>query len=120
GLLLNFGVLNLLGPMIRRGVESGDPALAEIREQRQISAIMRGFPTILLWSPATITQALMISLLPGLQVAVLVSLGLVLTFILLFVGWAEDRIRWHKFQRSRANIIRPAPPPAPWKAILGM
>ncbi|KZD12373.1 hypothetical protein [Oceanibaculum pacificum] len=120
GLLLNFGVLNLLGPMIRRGVESGDPALSEIREQRQISAVMRGFPTILLWSPATITQALMIGLLPGLEPATLLTLGLVLTGLMLLVGWTEDRIRWHKFQRARANIVRPAPPPAPLRAISGM
>lgn len=120
GLLLNFGVLNLLGPMIRRGVESGDPALAEIREQRQISAVLRGFPTILLWSPATITQALMISLLPGVDAARLLTLGLVLTIIMLGVGWLEDRVRWHSFQRSRAHIRRPPPPPAPWRAFGGM
>ena len=120
GLLLNFGVLNLLGPMIRRGVESGDPALAEIREQRQISAVLRGFPTILLWSPATITQALMISLLPGVDAARLLTLGLVLTLIMLGVGWLEDRVRWHKFQRARAHIKRPPPPPAPWRAFGGM
>ena len=120
GLLLNFGVLNLLGPMIRRGVESGDPALAEIREQRQISAVLRGFPTILLWSPATITQALMISLLPGVDAARLLTLGLILTIIMLGVGWLEDRVRWHKFQRARAHIKRPPPPPAPWRAFGGM
>lgn len=120
GLLLNFGVLNLLGPMIRRGVESGDPALAEIREQRQISAVLRGFPTILLWSPATITQALMISLLPGVDAARLLTLGLVLTIIMLGVGWLEDRVRWHSFQRARAHIKRPPPPPAPWRAFGGM
>ncbi|RKQ72542.1 hypothetical protein [Oceanibaculum indicum] len=120
GLLLNFGVLNLLGPMIRRGVESGDPSLAEIREQRQISAVLRGFPTILLWSPATITQALMVSLLPGVDPARLLMLGLALTFILLGVGWLEDRVRWHSFQRARAHIKRPPPPPAPWRAFGGM
>ena len=120
GLLLNFGVLNLLGPMIRRGVESGDPALAEIREQRQISAVLRGFPTILLWSPATITQALMVSLLPGVDATRLLTLGLILTIVMLGVGWLEDRVRWHKFQRARAHIKRPPPPPAPWQAFGGM
>lgn len=120
GLLLNFGVLNLLGPMIRRGVETGDPALADIREQRQISAVLRGFPTILLWSPATITQALIISLLPGVDAARLLTLGLILTVIMLGAGWLEDRVRWHSFQRARAHISRPPAPPAPWRAFGSM
>ncbi|MDE0256476.1 MAG: hypothetical protein OYG32_16915, partial [Rhodospirillaceae bacterium] len=45
GLLLNFGTLSLIGPLIMRGVEAtraDEPAAAAIREQRQLSALIRG------------------------------------------------------------------------------
>src|SRR3546814_9012071 len=55
GIVLNFGALSLLGPLIHRGLRAGAAAgerhLLAIREQRQMSAPARGFSWCGVWSP---------------------------------------------------------------------
>jgi hypothetical protein len=115
GLMLNFGVLSLLGPLIKRGVaaataRSGETHLAEIRERRQLSALLRGFAWIIAWSPTTITQALLLALLPGVEAHRLLLLGLAMSATALLVGWLEDRVRWRHLRRAeRAITALPAP-----------
>lgn len=105
GTLLSFGVLSLLGPMIQRGVTAlgrAGPAaarLAAVRERRQLSALLRGFSWMILWSPTTITQALLFSLIPGIEAGRLLLLGALLALLVLLLGWAEDRVRWRRFRR---------------------
>jgi hypothetical protein len=126
GLMLNFGVLSLLGPLIKRGVaaataRSGETHLAEIRERRQLSALLRGFAWIITWSPTTITQALLLTLLPGVEAHRLLLLGLAMSATVLLVGWLEDRLRWRHLRRAGGRAKRPAPAlPAPWPALQRM
>jgi hypothetical protein len=128
GLMLNFGVLSLLGPLIKRGVaaatvRSGETHLAEIRERRQLSALLRGFAWIIAWSPTTVTQALLLTLLPGVEAPRLMLLGLAMAVAVLFVGWLEDRLRWRGLRRARGSVERaafalPAPRRALWRMAL--
>ncbi|MDH3790529.1 MAG: hypothetical protein OEU09_17400 [Rhodospirillales bacterium] len=126
GLTLNFGVLSLLGPLIKRGVaaataRSGETHLAEIRERRQLSALLRGFAWIIAWSPTTITQALLLTLLPGVEAHRLLLLGLAMALTVLLVGWLEDRLRWRHLRRASERAGRAAPAlPAPRRALRSM
>lgn len=125
GLMLNFGVLSLLGPLVQRGVaaataRSGETHLAEVRERRQLSALLRGFAWIIVWSPTTITQALLLALLPGVEAHRLMLLGLAMAVAVLLVGWLEDRLRWRGLRRARRDLPRPAALPVPRGAIWRM
>ncbi len=61
GVLLNFGAISLLAPLIQRGVRAepvlnaDDERRATIREQRQLSALIRGFAFVITWAPTTLT-----------------------------------------------------------------
>ncbi len=110
GVLLNLGVLSLLGTMVAQGVEqrraeSGD-RVADIRLQRTSLAVLRGFCTVPLWSPTSISMPIVLAALPGLAWADLLPYGASAALVLLGLGWVMDR------QSHR----RPATPPLaqPW------
>ncbi len=98
--MINLGALSLLAPIIQRGVraelEPGAPLdeIAQIRERRQLCAALRGFSWFLVWAPTAVTQAVMPTLMSGVQALRLMALGLVLALIMMMLGWAEDWIRW--------------------------
>ncbi len=96
GALLNFGSLSLLAPLIQSGVRatSPDPEIARIREQRQLSALLRGFSWIVVWAPTTVTQALLADTLPGADGRVLAILGLATTALMIGLAWGEDHLVW--------------------------
>ena len=112
GLLLNMGALTLLAPLIQRGVRAGNypPDGALIRERRQLSALLRGFSWIVAWSPTTVTNAVLVSIIAGVDAVRLAIFGLGLTGIMLIVGWLEDYFTWRAtMARFRASGRRPAP-----------
>jgi hypothetical protein len=78
-----------------------DERRAAIREQRQMSALIRGFAVVITWAPTTLTQAIILHALPGLHAGRVMAMGLALSGALLLVGWAEDRLRWGR-PRQRA------------------
>ena len=100
GVLMNFGAVSLLSPLVQRGVRAGPMETAEdrrraaIRERRQLSALIRGFAWVICWAPTTLTQVIIFSAVPGLDPAETIAGGLVLSAIMLAIGWAEDRFRW--------------------------
>jgi hypothetical protein len=119
GVLLNFGAISLLAPLIQRGVRA-EPVLtpedarrAEIREQRQLSALIRGFSFVITWAPTTLTQAIILGSLPGVSVARVMMLGLGLSTLMLGIGWIEDRLRWGRPRRRAPGLPRLA---FPWRA----
>ncbi len=126
GVLLNFGAISLLGPLIRRGVEAkredGPPELSDIRLRRQISALSRGFSWFNLWAPTAIAQAVVLAIVPGSRAIVIATAGMVIAVLLLFAGWAEDRITGHRarmrFVNSGIDIRRDPPPQVPWAALM--
>ncbi len=105
GVLLNFGAISLLSPLVQRGVRAEpvvteeDERRAAIREQRQLSALIRGFACVITWAPTTLTQAIILQSLPGLNVARVMVLGLALSGVFLLVGLVEDRLRWGRPRR---------------------
>jgi hypothetical protein len=103
--LINLGSLSLLAPIIQRGVR-GDhrqredlDEIALLRERRQLTALLRGFAWFLLWAPTAVTQAILPTLIPGVDPARLVITGICLAVLMLAVGWAEDTLRWLPLRR---------------------
>lgn len=117
--LLNFGAISLLAPLIQRGVRAepieteADARRARIREQRQLSALVRGFACVFTWAPTTLTQAIILSSIPGVAVSRMMVLGLTLSVLFLAVGWVEDRLRWGKPRRRAPGV---PVVPFPWRA----
>ena len=100
GILMNFGAVSLLAPLVQRGVRA-EPATTDedrrrmaIRERRQLSALIRGFAWVICWAPTTLTQAIILDSVPGLEHGPAIAAGISLSLVMLAVGWAEDRLRW--------------------------
>lgn len=103
--LINLGSLSLLAPIIQRGVR-GDKLqredldeIALVRERRQLSALLRGFAWFLLWAPTAVTQAILPTLIPGVDPARVLVTGGLLSLVMLGVSWAEDALRWYPLRR---------------------
>ncbi len=103
--LINLGALSLLAPIIQRGVRAQLPEnaplddISEVRERRQLSAALRGFSWFLVWAPTAVTQAVLPTLMTGIDTARLILTGLCLALVMLAVSWTEDALRWRGFRR---------------------
>ncbi len=103
--LTNLGALSLFAPIIQRGVRAGLSAdadldeVGQIRERRQICATIRGFSWFLLWAPTAVSQAVMPTLMSGINGLKLIGIGFALAIVMMIVSWAEDMLRWHKTGR---------------------
>ena len=113
-LLINLGSLSLLAPIIQRGVRAsygdGQPIdeIGQVREQRQLSAALRGFSWFLVWGPTAVTQAVMPTLMTGINPYKLIGLGLCIALLMMFVARFEDWLRWRKFSaRLGRSEVRP-------------
>jgi len=71
GAILYFGAVSLLAPLIQRAarrnpiITEQDERRAKIREQRHIFGLLCGFSWIITWRLVTITQAVLLSAVPG-------------------------------------------------------
>lgn len=114
--LFNLGVVSLLAPLIRRGVEEAAPgdALNPVRERRQLNAMLRGFAWCVVWSPTAIAPLALLELIPGVDRPRWIALGLGLAVAMLALTWLEDRIAWRHLtpRRRRAD-------PVPWPSVAG-
>lgn len=100
--LFNLGVVSLLAPLIRRGIEEatpGDPA-NPIRERRQLSAMLRGFAWGVVWSPTAVAPLALMSLIPGIERGLWIVMGIGMALVLMLIGWAEDQFTWRHRQRA--------------------
>jgi len=126
GVLLNFGAISLLGPMIQRGVKAqsaGAPELvARIREQRQLVALTRGFAWFNLWAPTSIALATTMTIIPDARPGWIAVFGIAIALLLLGVGWIEDRVRGNRASAAlrRQGYATPQlpSPPFPLVAVL--
>lgn len=95
-LVLNFGVLPLLGSMVVRGntaeAAGGDERVVRIRTQRMMNAILRGYATMTVWSPLSVSFAVVQVAVHGLAWWPLLGLQAILTVVLMFLGWVMDRL----------------------------
>ena len=121
GVLVNFGAISLLAPLIQRGVTASGapPDIALIRERRQLTALIRGFSWMVVWSPTSVTQALLATAIAGVQLHGLVLYGLLTSLLMLGVGWSEDRLHWRGLaRRVRTDGWKASrPPPLPGQGV---
>lgn len=93
-IVLNFGVMPLLGVMINKGntleAAGQDSALKEARQRSMMMAIFRGFALMTAWSPLSIVFAIAQSILLEVPWWKLVILQFVITIILLLFGACLD------------------------------
>ena len=115
--LFNIGVVSFLIPLIQRGIERARPndALNPIREQRQISAMQRGFAWGVAWSPTALAPLALFELLPDVNRLAWIGMGLVVFCIMFVLGWADDAFRF----RSYRPALKIVPPDFPRKAAMG-
>lgn len=105
GVLINIGALSLLAPIIQRGVRANNAQgevlddISKVRERRQLCATLRGFSWILVWAPTSVTQAVMPTLMTGIDATRLVVIGLGLALLMFAVSWVEDTVRWRGFSK---------------------
>lgn len=127
GTLLNFGAISLLGPLVLRGVRAAEaegdpPGLSRIRLRRQISALSRGFSWFNIWAPTAIAQAVVLTTVPGSRAGTIALVGIIIAFIVLWVGWAEDRVTGHRarmrFAESGFRVDLSQAPPFPVQSLL--
>jgi len=88
GIVLNFGVVQLLGPMIAAG---RPPPAMGLLERRLFLGVLRGFSTVLFWSPLSLAFALVSSTLTGVAWGWVIAGGLGLTAAVLALGARLDR-----------------------------
>jgi len=95
GVLLNFGAISLLTPMILGGVRAAtsDPVEIARAEQQQISALLRGFAWMIMWSPTALTQAVLFTSFPTINLSIVIPLGIAASVIMVLLGRVESRWR---------------------------
>ncbi|MEM7169875.1 MAG: hypothetical protein AAF530_06870 [Pseudomonadota bacterium] len=119
--LINLGALSLLAPIIQRGVREGlgdnEPLdeIARVRERRQLAAALRGFSWFLVWAPTAVTQAVLPTLMTGIDPGRLMATGAVLAVLMFMMSWGEDRLRWRSLRR---RLIAEGRLPVPQKERL--
>ncbi|MEZ5809866.1 MAG: hypothetical protein R3D45_00500 [Rhizobiaceae bacterium] len=123
GVIMNFGALSLLGPLVQRGARAGgdvDPRIAAIREQRQLSALARGFSWFIAWSPTAISQLVAVTVVAGARSATIALFGAVTAALVIVAGWLVDRaagIR-ARLQLPAGQPLQHGPvTPFPWREL---
>ena len=98
--LFNLGIISLLTPLIRKGVEKEQADVADIRERRQLTSMLRGFSWSVVWSPTAIAPLAVLELIDGISREWWSIYGLMCTAAICIIGWAEDRWRFRNVQRN--------------------
>ena len=97
GILMSVGAINLLATMIQRSLDHNkgtvDARINSVRQRRMMLAVMRGFCSIPLWAPTSITITLLVTTIPGLQWIDIIPYGLYLTLTLLLFGIWLDHVQ---------------------------
>jgi hypothetical protein len=105
--VLNFGVLTLLGTMVMRGntleAAGGDARIADIRKQRMMTAVLRGFVMMTAWSPLSLSFAVTQTAVPGLDWWHLLPLQIGLAILLQILGWLMDRYAFPRVATAPAG-----------------
>lgn len=113
GVFLNFGAVSLLAPMIQRSAVDADGTPDPALEQRQISALLRGFAWILLWAPTTLTQAVLLTLFTDVNAGQILLLGTASAALMVVLGWAWDKYEWRGTRPQSGARVAP-----PWPALM--
>ena len=96
GLVLNLGVVALLGVMSLKGntlaAAGGHEIVREVRGRRMLVAVLRGFALVPLISPLGIALAVILSTMPQVRWANLFPVALGTALLLFVIGWVQDRL----------------------------
>lgn len=120
GIILNLGVLSLLGVMIMKRntlAAAGAEIVRQVRERRMVLALLRGFSVTPLASPLSISLAVMLTALPSLHWASVLPLGMATAALIMGLGWAQDRLQ---APVHLAHLIPPMEPKRDFAALLGV
>jgi len=109
GILMSLGSVNLLGTMVQQGLSHNskaiDPRIEQARKRRMMMAVMRGFCSIPLWAPTSVTIALLVTTIPKLQWTDILPYGLYITLAMLLFGAWLDYIKAPKNLRHLVPAI---------------
>jgi len=101
GILMSLGALNLLGTMIQRSLydnkDTVDVRVISARQRRMMLAVLRGFCSIPLWAPTSVTITLLVTTIPNLQWIDIIPYGLYMTLAILLFGIWLDHIQAPKY-----------------------
>ncbi|MDX1780314.1 MAG: hypothetical protein R3256_03250 [Thalassovita sp.] len=110
-ILFNVGVVSFLVPLIQQGIQRAAPGdvLNPIREQRQISALLRGFAWSVTWSPTALAPLIVADLIPGVQRSEWIGYGSALFITLMILGWLEDRLKFRAYRPRQGRVLMAFP-----------
>ncbi len=121
GIILNLGVLSLLGIMIRQrnslASAGGNEIIREIRERRMVLALLRGFSVTPLASPLSLSLAVLLTALPSLHWSTMLPLGIATGAIVLGLGWLVDRVTRPTHLQ---HLVPPFEPGRDYAALVGV
>lgn len=107
--LFNLGVVSLLAPLIKRGTEDRSDPRNLVREQRQLNSMLRGFAWAVVWSPTAVAPLVLITLLPGAERGPWTVAGGVIAFVIMLIGWADDRWQFRGYKPVTGAVSPPFP-----------
>ena len=121
GVVMNFGALILLVPLVQRGgrddIGTVPAEIQSIREQRQLNALARGFSWFIAWAPTSIAQVVVVSVVAGASALSVATMGAVIAASVVAAGWLDDRMTGRLMRRRLGGSAPPAaettPPPMP-------
>jgi hypothetical protein len=109
GILMSVGAINLLGTMIHRSLDDSrdtvDVRINSARQRRMMLAVVRGFCSIPLWAPTSVTITLLVTTIPKLQWIDIMPYGVYLTLVLLLFGIWLDHLQAPKHLRHLVPAI---------------
>lgn len=124
GMILNMGVITLLGTMVRRrntlAQAGGIEAVRALREKRMMLAVLRGFAITPLASPLSLGYAVLLTAMPGLNWPKMLGLGALTSLAFLGVGWLVDRLTVRRQVAMLAPKVPPVVPERDLRPLLGL
>jgi hypothetical protein len=105
GLVLNFGVINLLGPAVCRATSNND---SNVLRDRLLMAVLNGFSSTCLWSPLSVAPIMALSSMPTLSWGRFAPFGFAGACGMLALGTLLD----HSGSESSSEQV--IPPAAKW------
>lgn len=101
------GALNILCTAVYRGNgdldTSRDTGVRQIRERRMISALLRGHCMAQCWAPTSLFVALLLALMPGLELDRLLPYSGCMALLALGLGWGLDQLGSRRLVPSDAS-----------------
>jgi hypothetical protein len=100
GAIISVGSLSVFGPMINSANTlasvGGDERIRLIRARRSMLALLRGFTSSLLWSPMSISLAIVLKSLPDARWPYVLTIGAGIALLQMIMGWLLDKLAYKR------------------------